>query len=144
MRLTVLFSTEGQRNMAECGSTQQHSTRSCFKKGRTWAIFGGWGGPLGSTAKPPQTKAGGITPRHMAQFARIRCLEMWNSCPRHACSKHVSQVGCFYYVLIILHIAQSTIYNVKNKQCHDWQWLCVYPYAWCGHEQSYGQTRYLR
>jgi hypothetical protein len=45
-----------------------------FKIGRTWAILGDLGGPLGSTAS--QTKPGGSIPRQMAQFAKEMCLEM--------------------------------------------------------------------
>jgi hypothetical protein len=47
--LAVLFSTEGQRNMAEHGSTQQHSTRSNLKKGSRLGYIRrlGWA-PLGA------------------------------------------------------------------------------------------------
>jgi hypothetical protein len=52
-----------------------------FKIDCAWAILGGLGSPLRSTANPPQSKSGGSIPGHMDQFARITCLEMWDLCP---------------------------------------------------------------
>jgi hypothetical protein len=43
-----------------------------FKIGCAWAILGGLGGPLGSTAISPKTKYG----KSMALFARIMFLEI--------------------------------------------------------------------
>jgi hypothetical protein len=65
-----------------------------LKIGHTWAISGGFSGPLGSSPNPLPTKSGGSISRHMAQFARITCLKIRNSCPC-ACSKRVDQVGGF-------------------------------------------------
>jgi hypothetical protein len=48
---------------------------SMFKIDCAWAILGGLGGPLGSSANHPQTKPSPSIPRHKAQFARIMCLE---------------------------------------------------------------------
>jgi hypothetical protein len=52
-----------------------------------------WGGPCGSTASAPQTKSGRSIPKHMAQFSRITCLEMWEMCPH--CSKCIAQEVAF-------------------------------------------------
>jgi hypothetical protein len=54
---------------------------SMFIVVHAWATLKGLGEPLGSTVIPPQTKSGGSIPGHMAQFARITCLEMCDLCP---------------------------------------------------------------
>jgi hypothetical protein len=64
--------------MAPNSNTELHH----FDKGHAWAKLEGLGGLFVSTANPTQTKSGGGIFGHMAQFARILCLEMWNSCLR--------------------------------------------------------------
>ncbi len=72
--VTVLFSPEEQKNTT---GTLLHPAAH-----RPWSLLGGFGGPLGSSDNPHQTKPSESIPRHMAQFARITCLECGlMSCP---------------------------------------------------------------
>jgi hypothetical protein len=82
----LLFSAIGshprkREARSEFGSVQQYRITPCLNKLRLGYIrMLGWA--HGSTARPPQTKSGMSIPWHMAQFARITCLEMLDSCPR--------------------------------------------------------------
>jgi hypothetical protein len=55
--------------------TQNHIM---FKNSHARAVLGGLGEPFGSKSNPSQIKAGCSTPGHIAQFARITRLEMWD------------------------------------------------------------------
>ncbi len=78
---SVVVTEEHGRNISLLGNTELHRVESDC----TWAALGGLVGPLGTTAKSPETKSGGNIPWHMAQFARIMCLEMWDLCPCLLC-----------------------------------------------------------
>ncbi len=100
-----------------CGNVALAATQratSCLKMGRPWARWGGLGGPPGSTANPPQTKLNWGTPRNMDQFARITCLNMWDSCPclfytcSHSRSTPLVSAAC------TLFISSFLLWNVEE------------------------------
>ncbi len=59
-----------------CGIRQETQNCSMFKIDCAWTKLVGLGGPLRSTANPPQTKHSRCIPGHMALFVRTMCLEM--------------------------------------------------------------------
>jgi hypothetical protein len=55
----MLFPFKEQRDTVGMWLRPASQNNIMFKnRSRTWAIFEGWGGPLGSKANPPQTKPG--------------------------------------------------------------------------------------
>ncbi len=81
IEVNVLFSPDEQKNMKGSWLRPAAQSDTIFKIGFTWALSEGLGRPLGSAANPTQTKSGGSLSRHMAEFARITCLEIWDLCP---------------------------------------------------------------
>jgi hypothetical protein len=66
----------------ERGSTQQHCTMFNYRQRLAYIkeLQGGWA-PPSEHSQLPQTKPGGSIPLNMAQYVRIKCLEMWDLCP---------------------------------------------------------------
>jgi hypothetical protein len=79
--------------------------------GYVWASLGSLGGHLGSTADSPQNKSSeSILPRHMAQFAKIMCLEMSDLFPHRL--KCVAQVGGFFINIYLYSVFTYTACHV--------------------------------
>jgi hypothetical protein len=69
-----------------------------------------------------QTKPGGSIPRHMAQFATIKCLEMLDSCPQlfYTCSLSRCLIHFFICIdqtiaIVCTHLISLHILQVNNK-----------------------------
>jgi hypothetical protein len=75
----VLFPSVEQRNATGklCPAIKNCTT---FKNRSPIGYLGRCWWPHGCTARP-QVKPGESIPWHMAEFVRITCLEMWDSCP---------------------------------------------------------------
>ncbi len=96
------FPSKEQRDMTGAWLRLPTRTTSCLRIGRAWTVLGGLDGPSG--AQPILLKR---VPRHMAQPARISCLEMWDSCPHifyTFCPRRWLFIHCCFYIYCLYHI----------------------------------------